>query len=512
MKKIISMMAMAMVLLWSCQEKEDLGTVASGSIALAGSVTDGQIIAGPEGGEFQVNVTSSEDWRVSGLADWVTLSSESGKSGQALTFTVLPNESEMIRTATFKVFAADAVQAVEVTQHPSYMISLVSADTLNVSADAALVNVNLLTNIEEIDIDFGGAESWVKVVEMSDAFGKRIIQLEVARSKEFVGRNTTLTFGSVHANESVKVEVNQAQRDTAFVVGEQKHVQGLEALSLDLVIKSNVDVKYSLPAWLTETLGEATEKDETGLKSQAVTLTADASEGSRSATLNFKKGNTVVGTFFVKQQNPNPVFTEIEDENLRYLLESKGWIIPDEGIRAEILATGLNATSLVVGSTDPNAYSEDPINSVKGLEAFPKLESLTLGSLTISKIDVSEFPVLNELKLINLQYVEEVNTGSTAVADVTNLAGMYTYTTVPAIVVKGDNIENVDFSASGYYMWYESLKSIDVTGCPKLKTVNVYRYEPGWGDESSLDTLYMTAEQAETVQVTKRDKVQIVVK
>ena len=61
MKKIISMMAMAMVLLWSCQEKEDLGTVASGSITLAGSVTDGQIIAGPEGGEFQVNVTSLED-------------------------------------------------------------------------------------------------------------------------------------------------------------------------------------------------------------------------------------------------------------------------------------------------------------------------------------------------------------------------------------------------------------------------------------------------------------------
>lgn len=507
------MMAMAMVLLWSCQEKEDLGTVASGSIALAGSVTDGQIIAGPEGGEFQVNVTSSEDWRVSGLADWVTLSSESGKSGQALTFTVLPNESGEARTATFKVFAADAVQTVTVTQHPNYTIELLSEAQIEVSSDASTLSLQLYTNIQDIAIDFGGADSWIKLTEVADAFGKKIVQLNIARSQDFKARATTLKIGAAGTENAVEVAVTQAQRDTAFVVGEQRIIKGLEALQLDLVLKSNVSVSYTVPSWITETHGDmTTEKDEEGLYSRSITMTAEATEGSRAASIDFKSGSVKVGSLFVKQQNPNPVFTEIEDENLYYLLNSKGWIIPDEGIRAEISAAGLTGTSLVIGSTDPNAYSEDPINSVKGLEAFPNLESLTLGSLTISKIDVSEFPVLNELKLINLQYVEEVNTGSTAVADVTNLAGTYTYAQVPAIVVKGDNIENVDFSASGFYMWYESLKSIDVTGCPKLKTVNVYRYDTSWGDESSLDTLYMTAAQAETVQVTKRDKVQIVVK
>ena len=65
------MMAMAAVLLWSCQEKDGLGN-AAGSVELAGSVVDGQILAAAEGGEFSVDVTSSGDWRVSGLADWVT--------------------------------------------------------------------------------------------------------------------------------------------------------------------------------------------------------------------------------------------------------------------------------------------------------------------------------------------------------------------------------------------------------------------------------------------------------
>lgn len=506
------MMAMAIVLLWSCQEKENLGTGASGSIALAGSVADGQIVVGPEGGEFSVNVTSSGNWRVSGISDWVTLSSVEGKSGQTLTFAVSPYEGAERRTVTYKVFSEAAVQSVEIVQHPLYSLSLLSDPVISVNSNANLVSISLETNHPEIEVDFGGADSWIKLNEVADAFGKKIVQIEIARSKEFVGRNTVLTIGGAEMEEELQIPVTQAQRDTAFFVGEQKYVQGLEALSVDLVLKSNVDVTYSLPSWLTQTLGEATDKDETGLKSQSVTLTAGASEGSRSATLNFKNGSTVVGTFFLKQQNPNPLFTEVEDENLRYLLESKGWIIPDEGTRAEIVADGLNATSLVVGSTDPNAYSEDPIYSLKGLEAFPKLESLTLGSLKISKIDVSAFPVLNELKLINLMYVSEVNTGSTAVADVTNKAGLYTYTTVPAIVIKGDNIVNVDFSASGYYMWYEGIKSIDVTGCPKLATVNVLRYESSWGDESSLDTLYMTAAQVETVQVTKRPKVEIVVK
>ena len=506
------MMAMAIVLLWSCQEKENLGTGASGSVELAGSVADGQIVVGPEGGEFSVNVTSSGNWRVSGISDWVTLSSVEGKSGQTLTFAVSPYEGAELRTVTYKVFSEAAVQSVEIVQHPLYSLSLLSDPVISVNSNANLVSISLETNHPEIEVDFGGADSWIKLNEVSDAFGKKIVQIEIARSKEFVGRNTVLTIGGAEMEEELQIPVTQAQRDTAFFVGEQKYVQGLEALSVDLVLKSNVDVTYSLPSWLTQTLGEATEKDETGLKSQSVTLTAGASEGSRSTTLNFKNGSTVVGTFFLKQQNPNPLFTEIEDENLRYLLNSKGWIIPDEGIRAEIVAEGLNATSLIIGSTDPDNYGEDPINSLKGLEAFPKLESLTLGSLTISKIDVSAFPVLNELKLINLMYVAEVNTGSTAVTDVTNKAGRYTYTTVPAIVIKGDNIENVDFSASGYYMGYEGIKSFDVTGCPKLATLNILRYDSSWGDESSLDTLYMTAAQVETVQVTKRPKVEIVVK
>lgn len=505
------MMAMAMVMLWSCQEKDGPEVAAPGKVELAGSVTDGQIAVGPDGGEFQVNVTSSEDWRVSGISDWVTVSAESGKSGQPLTFTVMPNDDTKSRTATFKVFSADAVQAVTLVQSPMYKMSLVSEDTVQVSSDANQVAVRLVSNVEEVSVDFGGAENWVKLNNVSDALGKKIVLFDVSRSQEFKGRSAVLTLSGEGVTEPISVFVSQAQRDTAFVEGEQSIIKGLEALSLNLVLKSNVDVTYSLPSWLRKTEGSVTEKDDTGLKTQEITLTADASSGSRGTTISFRSGSKTVGSLFVKQQNPNPVFAEIPDENLRYLLESKGWIIPDDGIKCELLEAGISGTSLVVGDENPDFYGSDPIKSIEGLESFPNLEKLTLGNIQVAKVDVSSFPKLNELNLINLMDVTEVNTGSRPITDVTNVAGTYAYTTVKEIVIKGEKIQNIDFSADGYYLWYEEIESIDVTGCPELVTLNVYRCNM-WDEESSLKYVYMTAEQKESVAVTKRDKVEIVVK
>lgn len=512
MKKLISIMAMAMVLLWSCQEKDELEAAAPGKVELSGSVEDGMIVVGPEGGEVQVNVTSSEDWRVSGISDWVTVSSESGKSGQPLTFTILPYEGDKARTVTYKVFSADAVQAVAITQNPLYSIALLSEDTVNVSSDANLLSVNLASNVEEFEIDFGGAEEWIKLNEVADVFGKKILKFDVARSKEFMDREAVITLSSALSEDAVTINVNQAQRDTAFVEGEQRIVKGLEAISLDLVLKSNVDVTYSLPSWLVQTAGEVSEKDETGLMSKQINLSADACSGSRAASINFMTSNrTAVGSLFIKQQNPNPVFTTIPNETLRNLLESQGYIINDGG-QCELLEPAMTATSFVVGSTDPDSYTMDYIESIEGLEGFPNLESLTLGNINVGVVDVSAYPKLNQLRLINLNHVTEINTGSRPITSITNEPGSRTYITeISDIVIKGDYIENINFRCEEYNIDYEyALQSIDVTGCPNLTSIDVYR-KNRWG-ESSLMYLYMTAAQAESVAVTKLDKTQIVVR
>ena len=504
------MMAMAAVLVWSCQEKENLPGAASDSVELAGSVVDGQILADAEGGEYQVSVASSGEWRVSGLAEWVTLSAESGKDGEAVTFTVLPNTESTARTATFKVFSAAAVQAVTIVQAPVYTMDLLSADSVSFNADANKLYVKLNSNIEEFECDFGGA-NWINFEKAEDVFGKKVLTFNVKRSQDFTARKTNLTLGAANSSDEIVINVAQAQRDTAFVVGEQRIVKGLEAISVNLVIKSNVDITYSVPSWLTETEGESVDSDANGLKSKSTNLAAEATSGSRSATISFKKGSTVVGSVFIKQQNPNPVFVTIPDENLRYYLQSKGLIV-DDGGQCELLPDGVNATSLVIGETNPDMYSADPMASIEGLEGFPNLESLTIGNITVGKVDVSNYPKLNQLTLINLNSLAEINTGDRPITHIKNTPGQMTYIQVPHIVIKGQNIEDIDYSViNNYYVDMEyNLVSIDVTGCPKLKNINVTRYN-SWG-ESSLSTLYMTADQAASVTVSKLDKVEIVVK
>lgn len=503
------MMAMAAVMLWSCQEKDQLGT-AAGKVELSGDVADGQILAAAEGGEFSVGVTSSGDWRVSGLADWVNVSAESGKSGEPVVFTVLPNTETAVRTTTFKVFSAAAVQPVTIVQDPVYGLTLISEASVDFNADANKLYVKLESNIEEFTYDFGGA-NWITFEKLDDVFGKKVLTFDVKRSQDFSSRTTVLTLGGTNSTQQVTVDVNQAQRDTAFVVGEQRIIKGLDAISLDLVIKSNVDITYSVPSWLTETVGETVDSDADGLKSRSTNLVAEASAGSRSATISFKKGSTVVGSVFIKQQNPNPVFVTIPDANLRYLLQSQGMII-DEGGQCELLGPGMEATSLTIGDTNPDAYSADPIQSIEGLEGFPNLESLTIGNVKVGKIDVSNYQKLNELNLINLLYITEINTGSRPITDITNQSGGQTYIRdVSDIVIKGDFIENINYRCTQYNIDFESgLQTIDVTGCPSLKTIDVYR-KNSWG-ESSLHTLYMTAAQAASVSVTKLDKTQIVVR
>ena len=131
MKKYITLFAAAALVLAGCGEKEQPQLVDDSSVDLS----ELTITAGPEGGEFSVNVTSSEPWRVSGLCDWVTLAAESGNSGQPLRLTVAPNPGEKVRTARFKVFAGSAVKALEVTSNPTFVINLDGEDTMSLRGE-----------------------------------------------------------------------------------------------------------------------------------------------------------------------------------------------------------------------------------------------------------------------------------------------------------------------------------------------------------------------------------------
>ena len=483
MKKYISLFAATALLIAACGQKEEPVVVDNSSVDLS----ELSVTAGPEGGEYTVNVTSSEGWRVSGLCDWVTLAADSGASGTPLRLTVAPNPTDKVRTATFKVFAGSAVKALLVTSNPAYVIELAGEEAMNVASD------------------------------VSEAFGKKFFAFDAKRSAEFKAREGKIVISADGVDGKAEVAVTQAQRDTAFVEGEQSIIKGLEAMDITLNIRSNIDVTYSLPSWLQETSASEKEMDETGLKTRTISLHADACGGSRAATVNFQKNRVTYGSVYIKQQNPNPTFADIKDNALATILEKGGYVLADPKTgKAEILEAGLDLTSLTLGTMN-NSYYLTTLNSLEGLEAFPKLATLNIGNTTITKVDVSAFPALTSLTLLSNRYFEEANLGDRPITSLSCRSTGYGYSAAKDVIFKGSQVTSIDFSGSSTYIGYgyeTSLESVDVTGCPALTTLNTRRVSSSswYRNETSLAKIFVTAAQMDVLNVTKNDHTEIVVK
>ena len=481
MKKIISLFAIAALLVCSCEKsgKDNPEAVDESSITLS----EESLTAGPEGASFNVKVTSSEDWRVSGFAEWVSFTKTSGQSGQDLTLTVAPNEGDAARTATFKVFAGSAVKTLAVTSAPTFSIDLLSDEAVSVGPDATTVTVTLKSNVRDLTCDFGGAD-WITAGDATEALGKRILKFNVARSREFKARESKISISG--EGSTVSVDLTQAQRDTAFAVEGRKVVKGLEAMDVTLNIRTNFDVNYNLASWLTETASSETEMDETGLKTRTVTLHADATDGSRAQDIAFYKGSSTsvtYGAVYVKQQDPNPVLATFADPALASLLQNAGWVLVDPVTgQSEVTSTGKTSTSLSISST--------AVSDISGIDVFPALSNLSIGSScrALTNIDLGSCPV-SSLSFDNGHYFNN-----------------------PELKISGENIKSIVIACSSWVVayGYDKLATLDVSGCPALETLNAKRQYSSM--EGPLRTIYMTQAQADRVTVTANPSAQIVIK
>jgi len=518
MKKYILMIAVAAFAFASCREKDDPEVVDNSSIELSSYLIE----AGPDGGSYNISVNSSDSWRVSGLCDWVSFASEEGSKDESLVVNVDANETMDERTAEFKVFTGSAVKTLKVISSPTYGIVLSSEDSIRVSSDENTFTVTLVSNVTDFQYEMSNnGQNWITPVSVEEAFGKKIIKFSVDRSFEFKERNSVITLSGEGVTQQGQFTLWQDQRDTAFVVGENRIIKDLQAYDIPLVIKSNIDFKYDLPSWLTEVSKTTSEADDSGLSTTNLTVHCDACGGSRLVNLDFYQNvqsgyytnKNVYGTVMIKQQNPNPTFVTIKDADLRSNLNDKEWILDDGTEKAEVLEAGMTGTSLTIGS-DSRWGSSVTIQDISGLGGFPCLTSVTLQYMHAYNVDFSDCTNLTSVTCNTLYNLETINFGDNKITSFS--IGDQTYIkTSTTLTVKGTYLEDLDLTANTYYVsWYEALQAIDVTGCPALKTLKAKRSYNSWGYEykSPYTTIYMTSAQQSSVEVTKSDDVSIVVK
>lgn len=474
-------------------------------------LSQNEVMAGPEGGKFNITVTSSEDWRVSGFCEWVSVEVEAGKNGEDLKIQVQPNTTKESRKTEFHVFAGSATALLTITSIPEVSMEFENGKDVLVGAEAGKFTVAVLTNAPELKIDFEkDAAEWLETTQVVDGFpGKLIYEFAHKRTEVFKERVGVVNFGVAGSDKNILLNVCQAQLDTVYVVEGSSFVNGLEEKELNLNIMSNVEFTYKLPDWIQEvSKTEGSVDENTGLRKISLKLHLSESQGSRGETIKFvnSKNSRTVGFIFVKQQNPNPIYVDIPDDGLRRCLSDAGWILVEPGaVKGEILASGLSGKELSI-----NTF----VGTFEGLEKFPALVTLILDSENFRMVDLTVCKNLNTVKVSRTSALMEVKLPDSA-RDFIFYKPDQDYMNTESFKLSGSGVETIDLSASNYMLtWFDKCTEIDLTGCPKMKTLNVMREYYG---TSTLETVYVTQEQkdaidAQTISITKSEQTKFVVK
>ncbi len=499
-----------MIVLSGCLEKEDANKLIDEI-----SVSVDTLNFGPEGGKLDVEVTSSADWRVSGVSDWVAPAVTSGKSGMVVSFNAEPNDGDSVKETVFKFFTGSAVKKVVVTSTPSLRFELASDSEMFFAPEGGSGYVRLLTSIDDCDYEFSGdGASWIEMGSQTDVFGYKTRLFNVKETKLYTDRESVLTIKSVSGSVSVKFV--QYQRDTVGI-DNPLLVYDLQARDIEFKIRANVGLDYDLPDWMSLISATDGEVGEDGLETRTFRIHLDESVASRNYTLIFANNAKEMLRVTIKQKNPNPVLANISDSELRRFLADIGWILAeDSSTECEVLEPGLCGKSLSIAS---DGYTKLAVDEISGLGAFPKLEDLTVSNSGVRLLNVSDCKSLTKVTLSENQDIKDVITGDSPVSEIDIPAGSYSCITSSSLTLSGNNIKTIKVeSNSSMISYWEKLASLDVTGCPMLTDLKAKREYSGWGSPScKLEKIYVTAAQkaaidAGTLTVEKSDLTSIEVK
>ncbi len=456
-------------------------------------------------------VRSSKDWRVAGYADWITMHRESGKSDSEFKFTVAPNDKAEDKVVELKIFSGSEVKTLTVKSQAKVVIELGRYNSSKLPSAESEFLIPIITNVDlEVSYENGG-EKWLQNTELiSDFPGKLLYRFVAEKSDEYKERKSAVVFKAVGSDEILKVNIEQAKQDTVFAKQGTKIIKDLDAFDLELQICSNVDFQYELPAWIHLIEKKEGTKDEmSGLTSLFLKIHVDKTDDSRGDDIEFIAGEGYdlyeVGHLYIKQQKADPSYVRIENESVRQELHEQRWVVAEPNkSQCEILDLGLNGTELTLKGHEIK---------IDGLGVFPRLKRLHISAYNVKQIDLADSRSIEYLGLRHTEVVENVKLSETVKQFV--FEDPEDYLRCRSLTVEGKGLEYINTESHSFHLSNDDFcSSMDFTGCPNLKRLNINRDAYGY---TSLYTVYVTAVQkkdidADKIQVKKHWETNFVVK
>lgn len=484
--------------LWECSDDNDL-TDSSEKVAIVLSTPVIQV--DEHGGIQSIVVESSENWRLSGVYDWVHPSIISGKNGDEVTFTIDPNNENKERIAIFKFFSGSSVATLRIESAIGYSLKLASASELTIARTEGYFSILLDTDVENLDVNISGNENqWLDILSNTDFANQKALLFKFKENESYKNRVATISISSPLVQESVEVVLTQKKTDV-IIVGEEEAMQlyDYEARTITFEVKTNIDPNITIEKgedWIQNIETITSDMGEDGLKTLTISCDLSSSSNPRGGTIRISE-NDIFTDIGIIQKKPGTQIFELPDLKLRGFCINEGWVVSLAGDKCLVTDEGMNATHLYP------LYPYAAVQDLTGIENFPNLENITLTNS--QKMTIFDISKLHKVKSVSVKGKScgIFNLGDNPITSF-SLGGTKTYSSCETLTFIGTKIETIDLSIVFQYESWDSVTSIDVSDCPALKTLNANR-------GSKVKTLYL--KQGQTIEnLTKNDVTTIVYK
>lgn len=200
-----------------------------------------------EGGRIDVEVKANVSFEYSvpdEAKSWIKPLETKGLSSSMTTFQIEPNEMLVKREGEILFSSLLGTEKVTIYQDSDSPTIVLSSDSYSLNAGPGEFIVNVRSNID-VTFKIPSDCDWIHEVE-TKAMSTNSFSFSVDENETFAARSATLVFGSHEWGVEDKVTVMQEAAIPTIILGTGEYQIGPEGGSLDVMLKSNMDLQIEV--------------------------------------------------------------------------------------------------------------------------------------------------------------------------------------------------------------------------------------------------------------------------
>ena len=368
MKKILTLLAIALAALTSCKPDEE--EISPSEVYL--NVYYDDIVFPSDGGEDSFEIESNGDWVITNDADWLTIDPSEGKGSCSITLTASASDLYDDRNTVITVKAGDKTETFTVTQKYAEAL-LVTKNKFDIPQEGGEFTVEVQSNISyEIVID-EDCQSWISEVPQSKALNTYTHTFSVESNQDTSKREGSIEIiGGNGKTETINIY--QAQKDE-LVLSKSEETVPAKGGEVRVQLRSNVDYEVIIPEdvdWVEQIQSDKADELVFNVKPNSETST-------REAEITVKDRNSELCQIFTIVQTSGSI-----------VLDETYYEVPASGDTLDIVFTSDVEYEIIIGEDDASWITYEETDSV---DSYQHNLRIFVGPNTVNEIRTAEIDI-----------------------------------------------------------------------------------------------------------------------